>query len=51
MLERVVMNVDVKITNKRRKQFYVIADYKNPDGSVNRVRLHIKSVVAGTVLV
>ena len=34
-----------------RKQLYVIADYKNPDGSVNRVRLHIKSVVAVPVLV
>ena len=28
MVERVVINVDLKITKQRRKQLYVIADYK-----------------------
>ena len=47
----VVINVYLQITKQRRKQFYVIDDYKKPDGSVKRVRLHIKSVVAVPVLV
>ena len=51
MFEGVVINVDLQITKRRRKQFYVIADYKNPDGSVKRARLQIKSVVAVPVLV
>ena len=51
MVEGVVINVDLKITKQRRKQFYVISDYKNPDGSVNRARLPINSVVVGPVLV
>ena len=51
MVEGVVINVDLKITKQRQKQFYVIADYKKPDGSVKRARLHIRSVVAGPVLV
>ena len=36
MFEGVVINVDLQITKKRRKQFYVIADNKNPDGSIKR---------------
>ena len=51
MVEGVVINVDLKITKQRRKQFYIISDYKTPDGSVNRARLHTKYVVAGPVLV
>ena len=47
MVEEVVVNVDLKITKERRKQFYVIAKYKNPDGSIKRARLYIKSVVPG----
>ena len=43
--------VDQQITKQRRKQFYIISDYKTPDGSVNRARLHTKYVVAGPVLV
>ena len=51
MVEGVVINFGLQITKQRRKQLYDIADYKNPDGSVNRSRLHIKSVVAVPVLV
>ena len=51
MSEGAVVNLDQQITEKRRNQFYVIADYKNTDGSVKRARLHIKYVVAGPVLV
>ena len=51
MVEGVVINVDLQITKQRRKQLYVIGDYKNPDGSVKKSRLHINSVVAGPVLV
>ena len=51
MVEGFVVNVDQQITKQRWKQFYVIADYKNPDGIFKRARLHIKSVVAGPVLV
>ena len=51
MVEGVVINVDLQITNQRRKQLYVIADYKNPDGSVKRSRVHIKSLVARPVIV
>ena len=47
----IVVNVDQQITKQRRNQFYVIADYKNPDGRVKRDRLHINSVVEGPVLV
>ena len=50
-VEGVVVNVDQQINKQRRNQFYVIADYKNPDGSVKMARLHIKSVVAGPVIV
>ena len=50
-VEGFVVDVDQKISKQRRKQFYVIADYKNPDESVNRARLYIKSLVAGPVLV
>ena len=50
MVEGVVDNVDQKITKQRRKKFYVITDYKKPDGSVKRSRLHIKYVVAGPVI-
>ena len=51
MVEGVVVNVYQQITKKRRNTFDVIADLKNPDGSVNSSRLHIKSVVAVPVLV
>ena len=51
MFEGAVINAELQITNQRLKQIYVIADYKNPDGIFNRARLHIKSVVAGPVLV
>ena len=51
MVEGVVNNVETKITKQRRKQFYVILDYKNRDGSVKRTRLNIKSVVTGPFLV
>ena len=51
MVEGVVVNIDQQITKQRRKQFYVISDYKNTDGSFKRARLHIKSVVSGPVLV
>ena len=51
MVEGVVINVDLKITKKSQKQFYVISDYNKPDGSIKMVRLHIKYVVAGPVLV
>ena len=51
MVEGFVVNLDQQITNQRWKQFYVIADYKNPDGIFKRARLHIHSVVAGPVLV
>ena len=51
MVEGVVINVDLQITKKRRKQLYVIDDKKNPDVSVKRSRLHIEYVFAGTVLV
>ena len=51
IVEGVVINVDLQIINQRRKQLYVISDYKNPDVSVKRARLNIKAVVAGTVLV
>ena len=50
MVEGVVNNVETKIAKQSRKQFYVIADYKNRDGSVKRIRLHIRSVVTGPVL-
>ena len=50
MVEGVVINVNLQITKQRRKQFYVIADYKNPGGSVKRARLNIKSVVSGSVI-
>ena len=50
MVEGVFSNADLQITKQRRKQFYVIDDYKNPDGSVKRSRLHIKSVVVVSVL-
>ena len=49
--EGVVVAVDQQINKQRRNKCYVISDYKNPDGSVNRSRLHIKSMVAGPVLV
>ena len=49
--EGVVVAVDQQINKQRRNKCYVISDYKNPDGSVKSVRLHIKSVVAGPVLV
>ena len=51
MVEWVAFNADQHITKQRRKQFYVVADKKNPDGSVKRARIHIKFVVAGQVLV
>ena len=51
IVEGVVVNVNQQITKQRRKTLYVIADYKNPDGSVKRYILHIKSVVSGPVLV
>ena len=51
MVEGVVVNVGQQITKQRRKQFYVISDYKNTDGSVNMEMLHIKSMVVGPVLV
>ena len=51
IVEGVVVNVDQKITKQRGKQLYVISDFKNPNGSVKRARLHIKYVVAGPVLV
>ena len=51
MVEGVVINVDLQITKQRRKQLYVIDDYTNPDGSVNRARLQIKSMVSVPVLV
>ena len=51
MVEMVVINVYLQITKKRRKKFYVISDYKNPDESFNRARLHIKSLVAVPFLV
>ena len=50
-VEGVVVNVDQQITKQKRKKFYVISDYKNIDRSFKRVRLHIKSVVLGPVLV
>ena len=31
MFEGVVINVDLKITKQRRKQLYIISDYKTPD--------------------
>ena len=40
-VEGVVVNFYQKITKQRWKQFYVIADHKNPDGSFKRARLHI----------
>ena len=40
-----------KLLRKGRKQFYVSANYKKPNGSVKRDRLHIKFVVVGPVLV
>ena len=51
MVEGVVINVDRQITKKSRKQFYVIAEYKIPDGSVKSYMIHINSVVAGPVIV
>ena len=51
MVQGVVINVFLQITKQKRKQLYVIDDYKKPDGIVNRSRIHIKSVVAGPVLV
>ena len=42
MVEGVVINVDLQITNLMRNKFYIIADYKNTNGSVKRDRLHIK---------
>ena len=50
MVEGVAVNVNQKNTKQRGKQLYVITDYKKPDRSVKRSRLHIKSVVAGPVL-
>ena len=50
-VEGVVISVDLQITKQRRDQFYVIADYKNPDGIFKRTRLNSKSVVAGPFLV
>ena len=51
IVEGVVINVDLQIINQRRKQLYVIDDYKKSDGSDKRARLHINYVVAGPVLV
>ena len=51
MVEGFVVNLDQQITNQRWNQFYVIADHKNSDGIVKRARLHIKSVVAVSVIV
>ena len=51
MVEGVVINVDLQITKQRRKQLYVIDDYTNPDGSGNKARLQIKSMVSVPVLV
>ena len=51
MVEGVAVNVEQNITKKRRNQFYIIADYKNPDGSVKCSRLHLKYVVVGPVIV
>ena len=45
MFEGFVVNVELQITKKGWKQSYVISDYKNPDGSVKRARLHIKYLV------
>ena len=50
MVEGVVINVYQKIMKKSRKQFYFIADYKKPGGSIKRARLHMY-MVAGPVLV
>ena len=41
MVEGVVVNVDQQMNKKRRKKFYVISDYKKPDESAKRDRLHI----------
>ena len=41
MVEGVVIHVDLQITKQRRKQLYVITNYKNPDGSIKRDWLHI----------
>ena len=51
MVEGVVNNVETKIAKQSRKQFYVIADYKNRDGSVKSTRLHNRSVVTGPFMV
>ena len=51
IVEGVVGNVNQYNTKQRWKQFYVIADYKNHDGSVNRSTLHIMSAVAVPFLV
>ena len=50
-VEGVVVNVYQKNTKQRWKQFYVIADKKNPDGSFKRARLPLESVVTVPVIV
>ena len=51
MVEGVVVRADQQITKQRRKQFYAISGYKNPDVGIKRARLTINYVFSVTVIV